>query len=76
LLDVRITDQEWICAFSRPSGLAEVSYAIESSTDLVNWQAQAIAASPSLTLPGWENCEVRVSAPAEGRLFFRLRVTR
>jgi hypothetical protein len=53
-----------------------VSYAIESSTDLVNWQAQAIAASPSLTLPGWENCEVRVSAPAEGRLFFRLRVTR
>lgn len=76
LLDVRITDQEWICAFSRPSGLAEVSYAIESSTDLVNWQAQAIAASTSLTLPGWEDCEARVSAPAEGRLFFRLRVTR
>lgn len=73
---VRIADATWTYAFSRPSGLADVSYAVEYSTDLVNWQTRAIFASTSLTKEGWEDCEARVSAPAEGRLFFRLRVTR
>ncbi len=69
------TSSGWALAYTRPGGLADVAYAVEVSTNLLDWSRTGVTeerVSSSDGLELWQAAVPHGSAPAT---FFRLRVS-
>lgn len=70
------TETHWVFTYTRPAATTDLTYAVQASTDLVDWTT--IVVTPTLTgsvdgVQTWQATYARTSAT---RLFFRLKVTR
>lgn len=74
--EASVSAGEWVFAFSRPVGLTDVTYAVESSTDLIAWTGIGFAVESLDAIAGREHCVARVPFTSGVARFFRLRVTR
>jgi hypothetical protein len=68
---------DWVCTYTRPSGITDLTYEVEVSTDLITWTTAGVTheiVSSSGGLEIWHARYPLASAPT--RAFFRLKVTR
>ena len=71
---VSTTASDWVYTYSRPSDRTDITYAVEVSTDLVNWATTGVTlerVSTDGVTETWQASYPLASAP---NLFFRLRI--
>lgn len=73
---VSATDTEWGYTFNRPADRADVTYAVEWSTDLTTWSSDNVTLARVSTADGVETWRATVPRTAGTNCFLRLRVTR
>jgi hypothetical protein len=65
----------WIYSYSRPSGLTDISYTVETSRDLASW-TPVDAGSLSVSSSGGEDsCTATYPATGGASVFFHLRIS-
>jgi len=69
-----LSGDDWVFTFTRPADRSDVSYTVEYSTDLAQWQA--ITATQQGETDGLQTWEARVTSAGRPQIFFRLRFTR
>jgi hypothetical protein len=69
------TATDWVYTYKRPTNITDITYAVQVSTDLVNWTTTGVTlelVSSSGVVDTWHGRYPRASA---AKLFFRLTVT-
>jgi alpha-tubulin suppressor-like RCC1 family protein len=70
------TETEWTYLYVRPPGRTDITYALEVSTDLVNWNTAGVTLAMTGSTETTESWRASYPQSLASRVFFRLRVTR
>ncbi len=76
VLEADVSVGDWICRFHRPTGVTDVTCAVEASVNLTTWSTAAVTLQKVATSEGVETWEAKVPLAGNPTVFFRLRVTR
>lgn len=73
---VAVTPTEWTYTYSRPSGVLNVAYEVEISTDLVNWTTEGVVHEMTGATINDQSWSARYPLDSTANIFFRLKITR
>jgi hypothetical protein len=76
LPEVSATATDWVYTYTRPSDRNDVTYTVERSTDLTNWNTNNVTHEMVSLSDGIETWRGRVPLVIGERMFFRLQITR
>ena len=76
LPDVGVQGTDWVYTYTRPDDTTDVTYAVEVSTDLVNWSSAGVTHEIVSSSGGTETWHGRYPLASASNVFFRLVVTR
>ncbi|WP_438480139.1 putative Ig domain-containing protein [Oleiharenicola lentus] len=76
LPEVTTTSTEWVYTYTRPADRADLSYAVEASTNLTTWSASGVTHELVSSAGGNETWRARLALAGNANAFFRLRVIR
>lgn len=71
---VSLSAEDWTFEYTRPSGISDISYSVEASTDLVTWTSVGVTHEVVSTQQGWETWRGRHPLSSAPKMFFRLRI--
>ena len=75
LPEVSIVGSDWVYTYVRPSDRTDVAYAVEISTDLVNWSTTGVIHELASSVGATETWRARFPISSATKVFFRLRVS-
>jgi hypothetical protein len=70
------TANDWVYTYTRPTTTTDVAYAVEISTDLLNWTPSGVTHEFVSTANGTDTWRGRYPLASAAKIFFRLKVTR
>ena len=73
---VSIANGNWTYTYTRPTSMPDLTYAVEASTDLVNWSTTNVTHSLVSSSNGTDTWHATYPVASAANVFFRLKVTR
>jgi len=73
---VSVQGTDWVYTYTRPSGVIDVTYAVEFSTDLASWTTTGATLEFVSTTAGIDTWRARYPLTSATNIFFHLKVTR
>ena len=72
---ISTTSSNWVYTYTRPTGLSDVTYSVEASTDLTTWSTTGVTHTNTSTVSGVETWTGSYALTTGGALFLRLKTT-
>jgi hypothetical protein len=69
-----VPGSDWVYTYTRPSGLSDVTYTVEISTDLVTWTTVGVVHEFVSTASGTDTWRARYPLVSAANVYFRLKI--